>query len=257
MDFLKGEKGEQNMWAIIGGLFFLTSIIVVIWAGHSISHKKDVVVVHTEEPQFEVKEYKITETEIVSIVEESDPVSEVEEEVEEIFEEELIEEPEIEVEITEIPSTEFPESPYKEAYVSNSKIALDSDLQLFTQAKCEEYEVSYPFVLALMETESSFNRDIGNEKILGGEEGKARYYGYMQLSAGNCNKAKNYGLDAHTPEGNIEMAIILLSGYVKKYDDIEGVVTAYKSGEGAADSGKRLKCKHLIERMNYFSEIVN
>ena len=117
-------------------------------------------------------------------------------------------------------------------------ISLPRDLQAFTQNQCDYYDVPYELVLALMESESSFREDIGSERVLGGEEGGPRYYGYMQLSKDNCEKAANtYALDAHTPEGNIEMAVLILSGYLEKYDnDWEWAVMAYKGGEGYADS---------------------
>lgn len=117
-------------------------------------------------------------------------------------------------------------------------ILLPQTLQAFTQEQCIDYNVPYELVLALMESESSFRADIGSEKVLGGEEGGPRYYGYMQLSADNCEKAANtYALDPHTPEGNIEMAVLMLSGYLEKYDnDWEKAIMAYKGGEGYADS---------------------
>lgn len=117
-------------------------------------------------------------------------------------------------------------------------IPLPDRLQMFTQEQCIDYDVPYELVLALMESESSFRADIGSEKVLGGEEGGPRYYGYMQLSADNCNKASTiYALDAHTPEGNIEMAVLILSGYLEKYyNNWEHAIMAYKGGEGYADS---------------------
>ena len=117
-------------------------------------------------------------------------------------------------------------------------ILLSKSLQAFTQEQCIDYDVPYELVLALMESESSFRADIGSEKVLGGEEGGPRYYGYMQLSADNCEKAANtYALDPHTPEGNIEMAVLMLSGYLEKYNnDWENAIMAYKGGEGYADS---------------------
>lgn len=117
-------------------------------------------------------------------------------------------------------------------------ILLPQTLQAFTQEQCIDYDVPYELVLALMESESSFRADIGSEKVLGGEDGGPRYYGYMQLSADNCTKAENiYALNPHTPEGNIEMAVLMLSGYLEKYDnDWEKAIMAYKGGEGYADS---------------------
>lgn len=103
---------------------------------------------------------------------------------------------------------------------------------------CENYGVPTDIFLALMYTESSFIEDIGNEKILGGEEGGPRYYGYMQLSWDNCERAKQYGLDAHTPEGNIEMAAMILAEKYDKYGSWEYALAAYKGGDGYADSYK-------------------
>lgn len=241
LKLFEGEQGERTMFFIIGGFIFLTLIIVTAFTGYYISHKKDLIVIHDKsQDQFEITEYGKTEVDM--------PLQNETEEYPTDWDK---------VEITEISAETFENKKTSDTYKVFPQIALDDELQKFTQAKCEEYEVNYALVLAIMESESSFRKDIGEEKILGGEEGKARYYGYMQLSASNCNKAKDYGLDAHTPEGNIEMGILLLSKYVTKYEDIEGVVTAYKSGEGAADSGKRLDCTYLIERMDHFSEIIN
>jgi len=127
---------------------------------------------------------------------------------------------------------------YEEQGYKFLDILLPQTLQAFTQEQCIDYDVPYELVLALMESESSFREDIGSEKVLGGEEGNPRYYGYMQLSADNCEKAANtYALDAHTPEGNIEMAVLILSGYLEKYDNNwENAIMAYKGGEGYADS---------------------
>ena len=127
---------------------------------------------------------------------------------------------------------------YEEQGYKFLDILLSKSLQAFTQEQCIDYDVPYELVLALMESESSFRADIGSEKVLGGEEGGPRYYGYMQLSADNCEKAANtYALDAHTPEGNIEMAVLILSGYLEKYDnDWDKAIMAYKGGESYADS---------------------
>ena len=103
---------------------------------------------------------------------------------------------------------------------------------------CNIYDIPLDIFFSLMYTESTFRDDIGNEKVLGGEEGGERYYGYMQLSAGNCHIANEYGLDAHTPEGNIEMACIILSNKYDKYGCWEYALAAYKGGDGFADSWK-------------------
>lgn len=263
MSFFEGEQGEQNMWIVIGGLFFCASIIICFWFGRELANAQDLTVVHTEEPQFQITEYDINEEnpvnwDSVEITEVSlDDIQEVEEveEVKEIITDYSDVVTETLTEKVVISDTEEAVVIQTEEYDYCSEIALDPKLQDFTKKKCEEYSVSYPLILALMESESSFNKNIGNEKILGGE-GDNRYYGYMQLSWSNCEKAKANGIDAHTPEGNIEWGIKLMSDYIKKYGEIEAVISAYKCGEGAADSGKRVNCDSIIERTMEFSEIL-
>ena len=141
-------------------------------------------------------------------------------------------------------------------------IALPEDLQIFAQQNCEFYGLDYAVLLALMESESSFRSDIGNEKILGGEDGGPRYYGYMQLSWDNCEKAELFALKPHTPEGNIEYAIIILSNYMEDYEnDISKAIMCYKGGEGAAkswiESGYVLPtAKKVEERTGYFRSLL-
>lgn len=126
---------------------------------------------------------------------------------------------------------------YEDVKYRYLEIGLSKELQRFCQDICDDYGLEYALLLAIMETESTFREDIGNEQILGGEEGGERYYGYMQLSLANCIKAKDYALDAHTPEGNIEMGVVILADLMDAYDnDILMVTMAYKGGEGAAKS---------------------
>jgi soluble lytic murein transglycosylase-like protein len=126
---------------------------------------------------------------------------------------------------------------YEDVKYRYLEIGLSKELQRFCQDICNDYGLEYALLLAIMETESTFREDIGNEHILGGEEGGERYYGYMQLSMANCIKAKDYALDAHTPEGNIEMGVVILADLMDAYDnDILMVTMAYKGGEGAAKS---------------------
>ena len=165
-------------------------------------------------------------------------------------------EPEVNWDEIEIEEIEIPEEEEKQ-HKASDKRALKPELQIFTHEKCDEYGVSYPLILALMESESTFLEEVGNESILGGKEGEARYYGYMQLSSGNVHKAKmEYDLDAHTPEGNIEMAIILMAKYKIKYNEPTAELTAYKAGEGAADMGVRLNFERILRRAEDFERII-
>lgn len=117
------------------------------------------------------------------------------------------------------------------------QIPFDDEMQVWLQDICEEYGVKYSYMLAIIDSESDFREDIGNEKILGGVKGGARYYGYCQLSKEMCEEAKNhYGLDAHTPHGNIEMGVALCGYYYHEYEDYDMVTMCYKSGPEAAKS---------------------
>lgn len=171
----------------------------------------------------------------------------------------LIEEDEIDfVEAAEdIPDNKFDD------YIANYQYLdfCDPYLQTVMQYYAEQYDVPYSLVLALVETESSFREDIGTEKVLGGAEGGPRYYGYMQLSAQNCNAAANEGIDAHTPEGNIEWGCKLLRRYYDKYESWESAIMCYKHGEGGAEpfikNGKvSTPCKNVMEKRSKWLDIL-
>lgn len=120
-------------------------------------------------------------------------------------------------------------------------IPWDDEMQVWLQDICEDYGIPYTYMLAIIDSESDFRDDIGEEKVLGGTEGGARYYGYCQLSKEMCDEAmSHYGLDAHTPHGNIEMGVALCSFYYCKYEDLDMVTMCYKSGPEAA---KKLQAK--------------
>lgn len=119
-------------------------------------------------------------------------------------------------------------------------------LEPWTQDRIQEiaaeWNVPYPLILAVMDTESDFREDIGTEKVLGGK-GKNRYYGYCQLSIENCRRIQNdYHVDPHTPLGNIEAGCIMLHELIDKYSNDEWseeylytyVITCYRAGEDAA-----------------------
>ena len=148
-------------------------------------------------------------------------------------------------------------------YVGNYQYmdSMDIHLQTIMQYYSEQYDVPYSLVLALVETESSFREDIGTEKVLGGAEGGPRYYGYMQLSAQNCEAAKKEGIDAHTPEGNIEWGCKLLRGYSLKYGSWEAAIMCFKHGEGGAEpfikNGKvSTPCKNVMEKRSKWLDIL-
>lgn len=133
---------------------------------------------------------------------------------------------------------------------------LDPELQAVILKTSKEKGINPAIVYAICESESTFRTDIGTEKLLGGNEGGSRFYGYMQLSEYNCVRAKEiFNIDAHTEAGNLEYGTILLAELVSKYNELDAVITAYKSGESVADSGYRLDCcDYITDRVMFWEE---
>lgn len=129
-------------------------------------------------------------------------------------------------------------------------IDLEGKYQIKAQELCKEYEVSFPFFLAMCESESTFNDDA--------EGDKGRSIGLMQINIVNWDK---YGLDARIPYDNLEIGIRMIAELIEKYGDMDMVVMAYKGGEGAANKwrqeGVRLSiCDTIIERTQYFQDLI-
>ena len=115
LKFFEGEQGEKIMFYIMGGLFFLTSIVLTAWIGYYISHKNDLIVIHDKsEDRFEITEYGETQVNV--------PLQTEEEAVDWD-----------KVEVTEISPSEFESKERFDSYKIFSQIALDEDLQVFTQ----------------------------------------------------------------------------------------------------------------------------
>ena len=174
--------------------------------------------------------------------------------------EERIEDPEIDFVAA---AEDIPDDDKFADYVGNYQYmdSMDISLQTMMQYYAEQYDVPYSLVLALVETESSFREDIGTEKVLGGAEGGPRYYGYMQLSHQNCVNAAIEGIDAHTPDGNIEWGCKLLKRYYDKYESWESAIMCYKHGEGGAEpfikDGKvSMACKNVMEKRSKWLDIL-
>ena len=195
-----------------------------------------------EEP--EESKYDLFEPEMVSL----DDIPEVKEKEwnempkEEKYEKDISESmPELAEELEELPEEEIDFYELAPEYNEDLEypildILLPEDLQIFTQEKCEEYDVDYRLILALMDTESSFRDDIGSEKVLGGTEGGARYYGYMQLSAANCESALKDGIDPHTRTGNIEAGIRYFGLLLHKHDSDPALAIAEYKGTSNPES---------------------
>lgn len=101
------------------------------------------------------------------------------------------------------------------------EVPLSNDVQEYIHTLCEEYNLAYSFIIALVATESNFNSDI----ISATDD-----YGLMQINA--CNHRDDF--DYLDPYDNVTMGIEMLSDLAEKYSDVESVLMAYNLGEAGA-----------------------
>lgn len=100
-------------------------------------------------------------------------------------------------------------------------IPLSNEMQEYIYTLCEEYNLAYSFIIALIDTESNFKTDVVSA---------TDDYGLMQINA--CNHRE--GFDYLDPYDNVTMGIEMLSDLAEKYDDVESVLMAYNFGEAGA-----------------------
>lgn len=98
-----------------------------------------------------------------------------------------------------------------------TNIPLDFGIQGYIHDLCEEHNLAYSLIIALIDTESKFNVDVVSD---------AGDYGLMQI-----NSIHGTYLD---PYENVEKGIEMLSALSEKYCDVESVLMAYNFGEGGA-----------------------
>jgi len=142
------------------------------------------------------------------------------------------------------------EEVFKPKYVINDVVPLESSYQIKAQISCETWNVPYPFFLAMCESESAFNPSAVGDS--------GRSVGLMQINKPNWDK---YGLDASLPFDNIEIGVRMMHELIEKYKDLDGVVMAYKGGEGMADKwiaeGFRLSaCDEIADAFDYWEQII-
>ena len=122
-------------------------------------------------------------------------------------------------EMTE-PVTEMPtEAPF----AGYDFIPLDVDIQTQIFTLCEQYEIAYELILAVIKTESEFQWVIGD----GG-----RSIGYMQIQPRWWQgTADAYGLNINDPVDNVHLGIIvLLKGLNDNNGSLDKALKQYNSG---------------------------
>lgn len=117
------------------------------------------------------------------------------------------------------PQAEEPEKPS----APYSFIPLDEDLQIHMEALCEEMEIDFFLAAALMESESSFRKNVVS---------KDGYdIGLFQIRTIVWEDYFNKkGIDIHDPKGNIEAGLLIIKKLLDKYPE-ETALQCYKCGE--------------------------
>ena len=144
---------------------------------------------------------------------------------------------------------------YKDSYY-----AFDDELKTYTQELCEEYEVPYSLVIAIMYHESRFKPDVGT-----------KYVGLMQVGTTKDINAflKNQNEEAfghvynlYDPKTNILAGVTILKKDIESSKTLEEAMCKYACGE--ANYAKRMRmgsgyCKpsrEIIEIMHEYEDII-
>lgn len=101
-------------------------------------------------------------------------------------------------------------------------------MQIYTRCLCEQYDVPYALVLAIIEQESGYEFDKT------GDSGQSK--GYMQIyEKWHTDRMQNLGCtDLMNPYQNVRVGIDFLSYLLKKYGTIQDTLAAYNYGEKGA-----------------------
>lgn len=126
-----------------------------------------------------------------------------------------------------VAATTAPEPVEPESRYTLYDISLPVELQNYTEELCNEYEVSYPLVLAIMWQESRYQADAVS---------LTSDYGIMQINQVNHEwLEKELGItDWLDPKQNILAGIYILSAF--DYDDPHKVLMSYNCGPTGARS---------------------
>lgn len=154
---------------------------------------------------------------------------------------------EVEVEIVEVPkSSNFEkakaivEGGQEKMYFED--IPLTEEEQIALYSKCKSLHLNYWLMIALLESESSYQADAVSD---------TGAIGYMQIAPCNWERMKDeYGLDATDSKQNLLCGAVMIKELIDKYGTLTQVIMAYKCGEARAqeliEQGVILNCVEEI-----------
>lgn len=133
--------------------------------------------------------------------------------------------PEIETYTEHIVIQEYVEEPLvKKSYKAYSFIPMDERLQTELMRFCDEKEIAYDLIFAMIKTESEFQWVIG-------DDGQA--VGYMQIWPLWWNDLLSAnGINPYTDIGNLKAGVVILDHLLKKTGgDLRASLIAYNGGQ--------------------------
>lgn len=125
--------------------------------------------------------------------------------------------------VAEIATDEATEAYFELPFVPYDFIPFDDELQEYIHSICDEYQIAYDLILAVIKTESEF-------QWIYGDEGNA--VGYMQIWPFWWQEtADSYGLNINEPADNIHLGIIILTDALNENGgDLNKALKQYNSG---------------------------
>lgn len=154
---------------------------------------------------------------------------------------------EVEVEIVEVPKASnlekakaIVEGGQEKMYFED--IPLTEEEQTALYSKCKSLHLNYWLMIALLESESSYQADAVSD---------TGAIGYMQIAPCNWERMKDeYGLDATDSKQNLLCGAVMIKELIDKYGTLTQVIMAYKCGETRAqeliEQGVILNCVEEI-----------
>lgn len=139
------------------------------------------------------------------------------------------------------------------------EIPMDKEWQNFAYDMCEENDVEFSLLLALIETESNFK--------VGALSADGKDYGLMQIreiNHGWINEYFGYELDYKDPYDSVRAGLLMLSDLLEKNEgNITNALMAYNMGETGAKRAREsgtysTKYSRTVEeRMQKWEEVLN
>lgn len=124
-------------------------------------------------------------------------------------------------------------------------VPMDEEMQEFIYCLSYGYNIEFPFVMALINEESSFRSDVISE---------TNDYGLMQINEINHEwLTETIGVTNYLdPYENVRSGLFILRTLFEKYEDPEKVLIAYSMGE----TGAAILWKEKVFETNYSNRIM-